>query len=337
MDSDEQVEREPLDRRTAAIRIGGAFAVAFVFCLAMYWLAQASVLDDGEPYTAQTGLINFSFMLITPTAVCAFVSYLADIRGDARFLRYAMVPVVITVGAIVIGAVALQEGVICILMLSPIWLIMGLIGSALTYALRRRIRDGRKYCAAWLALPLVALQIEPMIPLPIDRVSVERSAVIEASPEELWPLLRGIPDVRPGEGRWNLSQDIIGVPRPRGAKLVGEGVGATRLAWWTRDIRFSEVITDWEKNRRIGWRFVFDDIDAWRFTDRHLMPNSRYVRIESGGYTLNPIDARRTRVTLSTTYRMRTPVNSYSALWGEFFLGDLENNLLALVKQRAEG
>jgi hypothetical protein len=39
---------------------------------------------------------------------------------------------------------------------------------------------------------------------------------------------------------------------------------------------------------------------------------------------------------LDTGYRMRTPVNGYAALWGELFLGDLEGNLLALVKQRAE-
>jgi hypothetical protein len=31
---------------------------------------------------------------------------------------------------------------------------------------------------------------------------------------------------------------------------------------------------------------------------------------------------------------MKTPVNGYAALWGEFFLGDLEGNLLALIKQR---
>ena len=39
---------------------------------------------------------------------------------------------------------------------------------------------------------------------------------------------------------------------------------------------------------------------------------------------------------IDTHYWMRTPVNIYAALWGEFFLGDIENNLLALVKQRAE-
>jgi hypothetical protein len=34
---------------------------------------------------------------------------------------------------------------------------------------------------------------------------------------------------------------------------------------------------------------------------------------------------------------MKTRLNGYAALWGELFLGDLESNLLALVKGRAEG
>ena len=33
---------------------------------------------------------------------------------------------------------------------------------------------------------------------------------------------------------------------------------------------------------------------------------------------------------------MQTPVNGYSRLWGEIFLGDIEKNLLVLIKQRAE-
>jgi hypothetical protein len=49
-----------------------------------------------------------------------------------------------------------------------------------------------------------------------------------------------------------------------------------------------------------------------------------------------PIDSRHTRLTIEIHYWMKTRLNSYAALWGESFLGDLETNLLALVKTRAE-
>jgi hypothetical protein len=185
-------------------------------------------------------------------------------------------------------------------------------------------------------VPLLVMQIEPYRPPPAVQAVVTRTIVVEAPAERIWPLLRGIPDVHPGEGRWNLSQDVIGVPRPLGARLVGEGVGAERLARWGARVSFREQITEWSPDRRIGWLFIFDDIDGWRFTDRHLTPDSAYFRVTTGGYSLAPLDANRTRVTLETRYWMKTPVNGYAALWGEFFLGDLEGNLLALIKQRAE-
>jgi hypothetical protein len=118
--------------------------------------------------------------------------------------------------------------------------------------------------------------------------------------------------------------------------LVGEGIGADRWAYWGQDIRFRERITEWQVERRIAWSFIFDEMSAWDFTDRHLRPDSPYFRVTAGGYRLEPIGPDRTRVVLETSYLMRTPVNAYSALWGELFLGDLESNLLAVIKQRAE-
>lgn len=312
----------------AGPRFAAALALITAFGLGVYFL-----LDATRP---ETGLVSFVFLLMLPAVVCAFISYVADPWGRRGLSAYLLIPVWTLLAVVAVSLVVLREGVICVLMLAPLWLVSGMAGSGLTYAVRRRIRDGRKYCAALLALPLVAMQVEPMVPLPENEAVVTRSVVIDAPAERIWPLLRGIPDVKPGEGRWNLSQDLIGVPRPLGARLVGEGIGAERMANWGAKVRFRERISEWREGSRIGWRFIFDDIDGWRFTDRHLMPDSSYLRVTTGGYSLTPLAGGRTRVTLDTRYWMRTPVNGYAALWGELFLGDLENNLLALVKQRAE-
>ena len=148
--------------------------------------------------------------------------------------------------------------------------------------------------------------------------------------------MRGIPDVHPGEGGWNVTQDVLGVPRPIGARLIGEGIGADRHALWQHNIRFRERITRWQPGRALAWRFLFDDMRGWGYTDRHLLPDSSYFRVDTGGYTVTPIGPGLVRLTLHTSYRVRTPVNLYARLWGELFLGDLEDNLLALLKKRAE-
>jgi hypothetical protein len=313
---------------SARSRIGIAIAVALVFAFGVYALLNAT--------RPQTGVISFSFLLALPAAVSAFACYIADPSATRSLSFYMLMPFWLLLAIIAASIVLLHEGVICVIILSPLWLISGMIGTGIAYRSRVRVEERTTYCSISLLVPLLVMQVEPSIPLPEADVAVTRSAVVDASPERLWPLLRGIPDVRPGEGQWNLTQDVIGVPRPLGARLVGEGIGAERRADWGRDVRFREKVIAWAPGSTIGWRFIFDDIEGWRFTDRHLMPDSAYFKVTSGGYRLERVGDGRTRVVLTTRYWIRTPVNAYSRLWGELFLGDLENNLLALVKHRAE-
>jgi hypothetical protein len=314
--------------RRMFLRILAAIAAALAYCLGGYLLIEAT--------RPQSGLISFAFLFVLPAVVCAFVAYVADPWRERSIAAYLLVPLWILGVAMPFSIIFLREGTICVVILSPLWLISGMAGTAATYSIRHRIDDGRKYSVALFVLPLIVLHLEPMIPLQVQQYNVKREIIVNAAPDKIWPLLEGIPDVQAGEGQWNVSQDIIGVPRPVGARLVGTGLGANRHAKWTLGINFRETITEWEQDRRIGWKFVFDTIDNWEFTDRHLMPDSAYYRVTTGGYTLQPMTVGRTRLTLDTSYWVRTPVNGYSALWGEFFLGDLEENLLTLVKERAE-
>lgn len=319
----------PRRTRTATTRIGAATALALAFALGVYLLLEATRPVDG--------LVSFSFLLILPAAVCAFVAYVGDPFAERSRRTYLQIPLWILLAVVIVSLAVLREGVICIILLAPLWLVSGLVGVSITYAMRRRGNtDGRLYCSALFLIPLAATQIEPYVPLPTAAAIVSRSIVIHAPTADIWPLLRGIPDVQPGEGRWTVSQDVIGIPKPLGAHMVGDGIGADRFARWGHNIRFRERITRWQPGREIAWRFIFDDIAGWAYTDRHLMPDNGYFRVTTGGYRMEPLGDGRTRVTVYTRYRVTTPVNAYSRLWGELFLGDLENNLLAVVKQRAE-
>lgn len=314
--------------RSAAVRTAAAVAAALAFSGAVYALLEATQPDFG--------LVSFTFLLLLPAAVSAFVAYVADPWKERSHRAYLLVPLQVLGAVILVSIFVLREGTICIVLLSPLWLLSGMAGTAITYKLRRRVADPRTYCTTLLLLPLMAMQVEPLIRWPTASATVTRSVEVAAPPARVWPLLRGIPDVHPGEGRWNLSQDVLGIPRPVGARMVGEGIGATRLADWGPRIRFRERITEWRPGHAIAWTFHFDDVAGWAFTDRHLMPDSAYLKVLDGGYRIDPLPGGGTRVTLHTRYETTTPVNLYTRLWGEFFLGDVQDNLLALVRQRAE-
>lgn len=320
-------------RRTAAIRIAGAIAFGLASALGVYLLIEA---------VNPSGLISFTFLLVLPAAVTAFVTYVGDPFAERSRGFYVLnVPSFLLGAVIAASAIFLREGVICIVMLAPFWFGVSALGGYLTWRLRKRREPVENVFRAstLLLLPLVSMQVEPMIPLARDSGSVMRSIVIDADAATVWHYARGVRHIRPGDGQWNISQDLIGLPRPADARLDREGAGATRHVVWQEGIRFKEVVTDWQPGRRLWWDFRFDatDMDAWAMQDHHLLPDSPHYRITDGGYVLEPLADGRTRLTLTTRYWVQTPVNWYAHLWGELFVGDVSANVLAVIRQRSEG
>lgn len=314
--------------RGSSGRIAATVAIALFVALFAYLLTG---LDDGR------GVVSISFLLLLPAAICGSIGAARDTHGTGTLEDYLVVVPVSALALTVISAVLLREGVICIVMLLPIWLVSGTAGAVAARALRHRAGDtGRAYSSVLLLVPLMGMYIEATNPPAWTQRTVTRSVVIDAPPAGIWPLLTGIGDVKPGEGRWNFAQDVIGIPRPLGAKLDREGVGAVRSAHWERGVRFEERVTSWEVGRQIGWNFVFTDREGWRLTDKHLTPDSAYFLVTTGGYRMATVGNGQTRVELHTTYRMRTPLTAYAQMWGELVLGDLHRNLLGMIKDRAE-
>jgi hypothetical protein len=163
-----------------------------------------------------------------------------------------------------------------------------------------------------------------------------RSVDIAATPDQVWPLLLSIPGVSPDEGRTTFTHDIVGIPRPSEARLVQRGAVLVREARWGKDIRFEERVTRLVPGQAIGWDFAFPDSSVQDYTDRHISPDGPMLKIASGGYRIEPLGAGQVRVTLATTYRMRSRLGWYAGLWGEVLLGDIQDNVLAIIKARAE-
>lgn len=323
----ETLWKTPAGRIAIAVLAAGVYAVLSYF-LTLYVLG-------GE------GLVSVVFALIQPAAISAFVAFVGDPMGRRSKSYYILSPTLLAFGMIVVSAFFLKEGVVCILMLSPIWLISGIAGSLLLYKLRPRVSDlaadvATFRASALLVIPLALMPLEQAIPDPVNTYTVARSVEIDASREEVWALMRSVPAIAPEEGRWNVTQDLVGVPRPISADLSGEGIGGVRHAEWGAGITFEEHISAWAPGKSIGWDFVFPDSDAWDFTDPHLRPDSEYMRIQSGGYDLEELVPGRVRLTLHTTYAARTKLNWYGSIWGEIFLGDIQSNILEVIRDRAE-
>ena len=160
-------------RRTAAIRIAGAIAFGLASALGVYLLIEA---------VNPSGLISFTFLLVLPAAVTAFVTYVGDPFAERSRVFYVLnVPSFLLGAVIAASALFLREGVICIVMLAPFWFGVSALGGYLTWRLRKRREPVENVFRAstLLLLPLVSMQVEPMIPLARDSGSVMRSIVID--------------------------------------------------------------------------------------------------------------------------------------------------------------
>lgn len=310
-------------------RITAGFTLALAVACSAFLLINASSANH-----AAFG--SLWFLVFLPAYLCAFICYVGDPGGDRPASFYALVPVVFGMIVILGSAFILHEGVICIAMLSPLWLGFGWLGAYVMRRQRWSSVDRKTFHSSLLLLPLFSGTLEAQVPVLHDQVTLTREIVINAAPDEIWPYAVSNRHIAASEGQWNFTQDILGVPRPRATTITRPGMGAVRTAYWGDRINFEERITQWQPGRRLGWSFAFTNTSLQDYTDKHIAPDGEFLKIDTGDYTLTPLTPTTTRLTLRTNYIAKTHVNPYAALWGEILLGDVQSNILAIIKQRAE-
>ncbi len=310
-------------------RLLAGFALALAIALSVYLLMSFSKAGNGA-------VASIWFLAVLPAFLSALICYIGDPRRTRGANFYWAVPAILVGLVDLASAIVLREGVVCLIMLSPIWLAGGWIGAFVLRAQRKRKFDPNVFRSTLLGLPLVLGVAESQVRFAPETITLTRQVVVHATPAEIWPYAVANAHIADTEGQWTFSQNIVGLPRPRATVMHGSGVGAVRTAYWGDHISFDEDITQWQPGRRLGWSFAFPNDSLQAYTDKHISPDGPFLKIDSGDYSLTPLGPDRTLLTLRTRYIAKTHVNAYAALWGEILLGDIESNVLAVVKHRAE-
>lgn len=316
------MRRLPVHHIVSLVLLGVAFAIVFV--------AYSYRLED---------TITITTLLIFPIIMGVFVSHgLYLYRNKSLTIEDDnLVPSWTTLFICILGAIIWGEGVICIIMASPVIWVGALIGEIIYEFFGRRIYEDNSTLKLSItaAIPFFMLLAEANLPVSAKTYTVTRHIDIAASSEEIWPLLLRLEELSPDEGRWNVTQDVLSIPRPSQAVVVERDGTLVRLAGWGPNIRFEEHITQSVKGLSLSWDFVFPDDSVSAFTDEHISVDGPHLSVLTGGYELES-RGETTRLILTTSYEARTPVNLYASLWGEFILGDIQNNVLTVIKDRAE-
>jgi len=327
-----------VNKETSSVSAGFRWG-RFALILATYWLCYFVVFVLANTvFGSLDQAFGFLGLILCGLVMGVLASLLWDPQVERRYLEVlgtALLAFVCTL----LPLVLLQfETLICIVIALPI---VGVLMALSIWGTRLIVRWRQNHAtatySALIVVPLALLSQQGAF-LDSDFLSpsatevLQSEIVINASPETVWAHTLEIAPIREEERIWTTSHALLGAPQPIDAQLNG----AIRDLRWTKGVQFQEHITQRDENTFLEWRFVFHKPETLAAIDPNIHPQSRTLFLEKGSYRLIPEQDGRTRVLLTTTYHMKTPINGYLRAWGTLFLDDFQTSVLAVIKSRAE-
>jgi hypothetical protein len=230
----------------------------------------------------------------------------------------------------------LIEGLICAVIVLPLFCALGAVGGLLMGAICRATRKPKGVVYGIGALPLL-IGLAPPTAVDEQRVMVvERTVAIDAAPEVVWQQLHDTRDIQPAEmGHAWLYR--IGVPLPKSGVTKITPQGPVRKVAMGKSIHFEQVATEWIENRHVRWAYRFStDSFPPNALDDHVRIGGRYFDLIDTSYTLTARPSQPTLLTARMHYRVSTSFNWYADRVASFLVADFEDAALALYRARAE-
>ncbi len=280
-----------------------------------------------------------SFLGLMPLGLGALTVFFTP-RGFRASYNYTVSASFLTALVfLIVTSITAIEATICLCMAAPLVFGMSALGAVLMcWTLRQidKLRMGVKtknyLILILLAAPYLINPFESQVP-PQDSIRrVDNQITINASPQAVWQNIIRVPAIAPQELQFSISH-LMGVPLPVEATLSQEGVGGVRHASFDDGLMFIEAITDWQDLKMI--RFTIKvDTQSVREAPFDQIGGAAFDVLD-GSYLLEPV-GNRVILHLSSHERLTTRFNGYGGFWTDLIMSDLQNNILQVIKQRAE-
>ncbi len=274
-----------------------------------------------------------SLFLGTPLLMGAAGAYIYNRkfpRGYISTMSVGLASVVFAGLALLLFAL---EGVICVLMATPLLMPLGVLGALIGKAIAESTRrPPHELMAAVFVLPLLAAA-ESLL-MNATEYEVMTSVEIDASPKVVWDNVVGFSEIS-APAAWYFR---FGIACPQRARIVGRGVGAIRYCEFTTGT-FIEPITAWESPRRLAFDVTDQPAPMFELSPyRHVHPPhlDGYLRSNRGEFRLIALPDGRTRLEGRTWYEFEMFPQSYWTLWSDMFIRRIHERVLLHVKQLSE-
>lgn len=294
-------------------------------------------IAKSETFKDVFAIMSMGFVFVLPICLGAITIYFApDIYKKSWGFRIFM-PWATSVVCLILALLTGLEGTICLIMAIPIYvplssvggIIMGLVYTHFNFQKLNAFTLGFIF-----VLPFLVNGIEEQYPTDDLHKQVNTSILIQSSPKNVWNHITRIPKIT--EPQYSFFY-LMGFPRPVEATLSFEGVGGVREAKFEKGLLFLEKITKWEPEKKLTFTIQADPQSTPLTTlDSHVTVGGRYFDTLLGEYEIEKINDSEVRLHLFSRYRLSTRFNFYAEIWSDFLMRDIQENILRVLKSRAE-
>jgi hypothetical protein len=282
-------------------------------------------------------VMSFGFVFLFPFCLGAATVYFAGESQRKSILFQILMPAFVSTISLFLSMIAGMEGTICLVLALPIYWVLSILGGLTTGFVLGRMNNKNLQMISFgflLFTPFLSGTMERYIPLPQEKRIVDTQIRIQASAPVIWSQIARIPKITEEQNGFFY---FMGFPRPVEATLSHEGVGGVREAIFEKGLEFLETITVWEENKVLQFSIKSQPEKTPLTTlDSHVVVGGEYFDTLTGKYEIEPISENESILHLQSRYRISTRFNFYASYWADFLMSDIQNNILRVLKSRAE-
>ncbi|MDF7813002.1 hypothetical protein [Hymenobacter sp. YC55] len=308
-----------------------AFAAGLLVALVGRFAFASRLLNDAG------GLLMLCFLVLIPMALGATTAHFTP--PTAKWMwRTVWSPFLTVVLFLFMSLLLHLEGMICVLIISPLFLVTACVGANLYIRFTENRPDRKKTytLTAFALLPFLMAPVESQFAAPDDLRRVENTVLIAAPIDVVWQNIIRVPPI-PATDLGPSVIDNIGFPRPVEATLTHEGIGGVRHATFERGVEFIETVDVWEPQRRLSFSIVPNTATIPPTTfDEHVTVGGRFFDVLRGTYELEAAGAGHTQLILYSQQRLSTRLNPYAGLWTDYVMSEIQRRILTVIQKRCE-
>jgi hypothetical protein len=281
-------------------------------------------------------VMSITFLFLLPSIIGALTVYLSDLEKVKKTWYRICAPWLPILLFLLITLAFAIEGWACWLMILPVFLIAASIGGLFGGYLKLKKRNDKLNISLLVLIPFLISPVEQLIEKIPGTYKAYTYIDIHSNTEKIWKNVTRVKTIEKDDDTGYLTA-FLGFPRPLKAELNYNGVGAYREAIFTNGLIFREAVIEYEENKKMVFSIKANTYEIPSTTlDEHILIGGKYFDVLNGTYELEKMEEGKFRLHLYSNFKMNTTFNFYAGWWGKIIMKDIQNNILQVVKKRAE-